>query len=166
MTRNCFTCSFYGKCSVENYTCEDWVNVPGKYLQADNICQFNDIWLGIHGRDFPEIESNILLERTQANELIKARKKGIYTNMENDTNWWSMLEDITKSDGENIEKIKCTLTKNQLKEKFKGFFDIGEPFTAWGKKWVYFPIIYDNSVWIGHAPRNPCELSMTHQGGD
>ena len=41
---------------------------------------------------------------------------------------------------------------------------------AFGKKkgsanWVYFPICYDGAEWVGHAPRNPCDIAMEHQGG-
>lgn len=41
----------------------------------------------------------------------------------------------------------------------------GHAFTAWTKDWVYFPICYDGSEWVGWAPRNPCSTAMHHQGG-
>jgi len=42
----------------------------------------------------------------------------------------------------------------------------GCPFTAWGKRYVYFPITYDGSEWVGFAPRNPELRAMLHQGGE
>ncbi len=41
----------------------------------------------------------------------------------------------------------------------------GEPFTAWGRDRVYFPLSYDGSEWIGSAPRNPSFEKLSHQGG-
>ena len=33
----------------------------------------------------------------------------------------------------------------------------GKPFTAWTERRVYFPAMYDGSVWVASAPRNPCD---------
>ena len=41
----------------------------------------------------------------------------------------------------------------------------GVAFTAWSENYVYFPINYDGAEWVGHAPRNPCDIKMEHQGG-
>jgi hypothetical protein len=41
----------------------------------------------------------------------------------------------------------------------------GCPFTAWGEKYVYFPVVYDGSEWVGWAPRNPCDEVTPHVGG-
>jgi hypothetical protein len=30
-------------------------------------------------------------------------------------------------------------------------------FTAWGAKYVYFPMEYDGDYWVGSAPRDPCD---------
>ena len=83
-------------------------------------------------------------------------------------NWYDMLQEIMEEDGEDFSKKICTVSDDALKVKFnpgyKGSKE-GKPFTAWGEKWVYFPICYDGSEWIGHAPRNPCDISMEHQGG-
>lgn len=82
-------------------------------------------------------------------------------------NWWNELKELMESDGEDFSKMVCTLTEEQMKVEFDDGYGSseGQPFTAWGEKWVYFPIVYDGSEWIGHAPRNPCSISMSHQGG-
>lgn len=38
----------------------------------------------------------------------------------------------------------------------------GGPFTAWGEKYVYFPLSYEGSESVGHAPRDPCKEKMSH----
>ena len=83
-------------------------------------------------------------------------------------NWYKMLKEIMEEDKEDFSQKKCTLTDEELKIEFDSGYggSEGVPFTAWGKKWVYFPIVYDGSEWIGHAPRFPCKISMSHQGGE
>ena len=80
-------------------------------------------------------------------------------------NWKDDLEQKVKELGDTL--IECTSTDEEMKRKFDGGYggEEGSPFTAWGEKYVYFPICYDGSEWIGHAPRNPCAERMPHQGG-
>jgi hypothetical protein len=82
--------------------------------------------------------------------------------------WWDMLQECFKEDGQDFSKMVCTLTDRELKEKFDSGYGghEGKAFTAWGKAWVYFPIVYDGAEWVGHAPRNPCDISMNHQEGE
>ena len=82
--------------------------------------------------------------------------------------WYDMLKAIMEEDGEDFEKRVCTLDEEGLRKKFDAGFggSEGAPFTAWGEKWVYFPIVYDGAEWVGHAPRNPCDIAMHHQGGE
>jgi hypothetical protein len=63
--------------------------------------------------------------------------------------------------------IACTLTEEELDIEFdKGYgLEEGLPFTAWSKKWVYFPVSYDGSEWVGCVPRKPCNISTQHIGG-
>lgn len=42
----------------------------------------------------------------------------------------------------------------------------GLPFTAWGDRYVYFPVVYDGREWVGWAPRNPCDEATGHMGGE
>lgn len=83
-----------------------------------------------------------------------------------ETNWYNELKEAMTADGEDFEQRQCTLTDEQLKEIFNNGYGghEGAAFTAWGAKWVYFPLVYDGSEWVGHAPRNPCDISMNHQG--
>ena len=63
--------------------------------------------------------------------------------------------------------IACTLTDDEMNAEFDGGYggNEGKPFTAWSDKYVYFPICYDGSEWVGRAPRNPCDEATEHQGG-
>ena len=83
-------------------------------------------------------------------------------------NWFGMLKEAMEEDGEDFASRECTLSEEALKVEFDAGYggSEGAPFTAWGKSWVYFPIVYDGAEWVGHAPRNPCEISMKHQGGE
>ena len=82
-------------------------------------------------------------------------------------NWFDMLKEEMEHNGDDFFKKKCTLSEVELKKTFDDGYGgtEGEPFTAWGENWVYFPICYDGAEWIGSAPRSPCNKSMLHQGG-
>ena len=81
--------------------------------------------------------------------------------------WFDLLKEAMEEDGEDFASMICTMDEAGLKKEFDdGFGNVeGAPFTAWGANWVYFPICYDGSEWVGHAPRNPCDIAMKHQGG-
>lgn len=81
--------------------------------------------------------------------------------------WYEMLKEAMMEDGEDLNSFVCTMDEVELKEDFDAGFGStrGKPFTAWGAKWVYFPICYDGAEWVGHAPRNPSDIAMHHQGG-
>ena len=82
-------------------------------------------------------------------------------------NWYDMLKEVMAENGDDFDSRECTLTEKQLKVGFDSGYGSteGEPFTAWGKNFVYFPICYDGAEWVGSAPRNPCDKAMVHQGG-
>ena len=48
------------------------------------------------------------------------------------------------------------------------FNDSELPFTLWTKKHVYFPAMYDGSVWVTSVPRNPPDppFAKNFVGGD
>ena len=82
-------------------------------------------------------------------------------------NWYDMLKEAMEKDGEDFTDRNCTMDEAGLKNYFDDGYGYpeGKPFTAWGKKWVYFPLCYDGAEWVGHAPRYPCDIAMDHQGG-
>ena len=41
----------------------------------------------------------------------------------------------------------------------------GVPFLVWTDDWVYFPVCYDGSEWVGAVPRNPRNEPTEHFGG-
>lgn len=79
-------------------------------------------------------------------------------------NWRKMIKDVLPV-GETI--IACTISDEGLDREFDDGYggSEGAPFTAWSENWVFFPICYDGAEWVGRAPRNPCDTSMSHQGG-
>ena len=79
-------------------------------------------------------------------------------------NWRKMIKDVLPV-GETI--IACTISDEELDREFDDGYggSEGAPFTAWSENWVFFPICYDGAEWVGRAPRNPCDISMIHQGG-
>lgn len=80
------------------------------------------------------------------------------------TNWKELIANC--ADGDEI--IVCTLSDDELLKEFNSGYggSEGKPFTAWSKKYVYFPVVYDGAEWVGRAPRNPCDEATNHQGGE
>jgi hypothetical protein len=81
------------------------------------------------------------------------------------TKWIEELKVAFDKNGDNFNKMVTTLTDKQLNKSFDNGGPKGEPFTAWGEKYVYFPVCYDGAEWVGSAPRNPCDKATEHQGG-
>jgi len=82
--------------------------------------------------------------------------------------WKDMLREAFADRKEDFEKMITTLTPEELETDFDSGYgwSEGKAFTAWGEKYVYFPIIYDGAEWVGSAPRNPCDEATDHQGGE
>lgn len=84
------------------------------------------------------------------------------------TSWKELFEDKFKDIGDSWENVESsTLTEEQLNRSFDSGYGIeeGDPFTVWTKNYVYFPVCYDGSEWIGCVARNPDNKPTTHQGG-
>ena len=76
--------------------------------------------------------------------------------------WRELIEEATKGDS----IIKNTLTEDELDIRFGGFGGPeGKPFSAWSEQYVYFPVCYDGTEWVGRARRNPCDEATKHMGG-
>ena len=82
--------------------------------------------------------------------------------------WKEMLIAAFEETGDNFNNLKTTLSKEELEVKFDSGYGAseGKPFTAWGDKYVYFPVVYDGSEWVGFAPRNICDIKTKHWGGE
>lgn len=83
------------------------------------------------------------------------------------TSWTNDLKEAFKTTGDDYSKMITTLSDEELNVRFDDGFGgtEGPPFTAWGEKYVYFPVCYDGSEWVGWAPRNPCDEKCDHFGG-
>ena len=81
--------------------------------------------------------------------------------------WEEMLKEAFEENKEDFSKMVTTLTKDELERVFDDGYGLaqGDPFTAWGEKYVYFPVVYDGAEWVGSAPRNPCDEKCSHFGG-
>lgn len=62
--------------------------------------------------------------------------------------------------------IHCTIQDRWLDEKNQ-YIAMGaaEGLTIWSERRVYFPLQYDGDLWIGSAPRDPCDEAVKPQGG-
>lgn len=65
--------------------------------------------------------------------------------------------------------VACTLSSEaavkEFDEGFGGDIEDAEPFTAWSQTRVFFPVVYDGSLWVGSVPRDPCDEVTEFQGG-
>lgn len=79
-----------------------------------------------------------------------------------------MLKEAFANNKEDYSKMVTTLTEEELNKEFNDGYGCseGEPFTSWGEKYVYFPVVYDGAEWVGSAPRNPCDEKCFHVGGE
>jgi len=75
-------------------------------------------------------------------------------------NWKEILQEEFNVRGDDFTKMQTTLTDAELIEEFNDGYggSKGAYFTAWGEKFVYFPVVYDGAEWVGSAPRNPCAI--------
>ena len=71
------------------------------------------------------------------------------------------LQERLETDGYKWEDLICYLTDEELD---KTEIDEDSKLTAWCGDWVYFLVWYDGFMWIGQAPRNPCDYQMLAQG--
>jgi len=78
-----------------------------------------------------------------------------------------MLKVAFAETGDDYSQMITTLSADELAVVFYTGYGLtyGVPFTAWGEKYVYFPVGYDGSEWVGWAPRNPCDIKCDHIGG-
>ena len=93
------------------------------------------------------------------------------------TNWYQLIERQLEKVGDsfqnfialyykgkfliNVDKM-TELLKENIFDSTYGHLD-GLPFTLWTNEYVYFPLKYDGSEYVGFAPRNPAMMSMDHQ---
>jgi len=77
---------------------------------------------------------------------------------------WRELIGKALRDGDVL--ISNTLSEEEMDREFDDDLGIEEglQFTAWSKDWVYFPVCYDGSEWVGSVPRNPNGEATSHQG--
>ncbi len=84
-------------------------------------------------------------------------------------NWKELIMVAGAGEEENDDFIIfCTLTEEQMLKKFNADkFEIeGCNFTAWSKKYVYFPTTYDGRERVAKVLRDPCNEATEHIGGD
>ena len=82
------------------------------------------------------------------------------------TTWRKELAVMMESNMDLCDYV-CTLSEEEMDIVFDDGFGLEEglAFTAWTDDYVYFPLCYDGSEWVGSVPRNPKLVSTRHQGG-
>jgi hypothetical protein len=84
------------------------------------------------------------------------------------TTWKELLKEAFETTGDDFSKIVHTMSDEEINKEFNddGYGDPeGCSFTAWGEKYVYFPLCYDGAEFVGCAARNPCKEETSHLGG-
>lgn len=102
---------------------------------------------------------------TYAETLIENAKR---KDSEPPHSWRILFDDAFKRTKENWDQIIAhTFIGTQLDDRFSAGYGIEEgcPFTAWSENYVYFPLQYDGSEWVGYVERNPSKTPRRHQGG-
>lgn len=82
--------------------------------------------------------------------------------------WRKLIALQMARNGEDFANVvKSTLSDAGLDTEFDDGYGgpEGDFFTLWTDEYVYFPIVYDGAEWCGSAPRNPCNVALSHQGG-
>jgi len=81
--------------------------------------------------------------------------------------WKEGLEDAFEETGDSLDDIETTLSDDEMTEEFYAGYGgpKGTPFTAWSDDYVYFPVQYDGSEWVGYVPRHPNGEATRHWGG-
>lgn len=81
--------------------------------------------------------------------------------------WREMLEAEAEKREEGFDSLVIAIEDGALDREFDDGFGgtEGVPFTAWGPKFVYFPVCYDGAEWVGSVPRNPSDEKTEHLGG-
>jgi hypothetical protein len=84
------------------------------------------------------------------------------------TTWRKEMDDMFKDESDSWDKVVlCTLSDDELDREFDDGYggEEGLPFTIWTEEYVYFPVCYDGSEWVGRVPRNPNGKATEHVGG-
>jgi len=69
--------------------------------------------------------------------------------------WSAMLAQEVEKAGDTI--VSSTLTRSHLLRQFYNGWGAPEgcKFTAWGEKYVYFPVTFAEAEWVAKVLRNP-----------
>ncbi len=83
------------------------------------------------------------------------------------TTWRKEFEGVFKATGDSFVGLSITLSPDELDAEFDdGYGSVnGKPFTAWSKRFVYFPACYDGAEWVSWVSRNPDGRPTEHIGG-
>lgn len=87
--------------------------------------------------------------------------------MSNNYTWRKGYEDESSNRDDTSSIVSVYPNFDVLDIEFDDGFGCAEgpPFLLWTENYVYFPVQYDGSEFIGSAPRNPCNIAQFHVGG-
>ncbi len=84
------------------------------------------------------------------------------------TTWRKELTEALAENKEGWGDVEAnTMTASDMDTEFYSGYGGSEgcAFTVWTKHFVYFPVVYDGSEWVGCVSRNPDGKPTQHQGG-
>lgn len=87
--------------------------------------------------------------------------------MDDDMTSWRLELDAAMEQSDPGPIVAIAPPGIDLDKKFDGGYGgpKGEPVLIWTERYVYFPVQYDGSEWLGRAPRNPRPEPQGHHGG-
>jgi hypothetical protein len=83
------------------------------------------------------------------------------------TTWRALLETERALNGDVGPIVHVAPEEAVLDVQFDAGYgsEQGPPVLVWSEQYVYFPVCYDGSEWLGSAPRNPDPEGQEHVGG-
>lgn len=78
--------------------------------------------------------------------------------------WRELLSEVLDGDGPVIAYAPDEAAFDVEFDTSYGLAE-GPEVLAWTEQYVYFPVVYDGSEWMGRAPRNPTSHGQPHVGG-
>ena len=92
-----------------------------------------------------------------------------------DVTWKQLIEEEMEDNQDTWDDVvdwKTDIDKDSTSWwdiEFSSSFGIaeGNPFLLWTKRFVYFPVVYDGSEWVGSVPikKGYSNRKLTHYGG-
>jgi hypothetical protein len=83
------------------------------------------------------------------------------------TTWRKKIQEEMNINGDSFDNLIGSIFDDDIDDEFEDGYGgtQGCEFQLWTTNYVYFPICYDGSEWVGSANRHVVNASLAHQGG-